>query len=258
VYDPATLMVAFDRVAGNTGSRTAGVDGVRVADVEGRIGVREFLDDLRAQLKAGTFRPLPVRERTIPKPGGSGKVRRLGIPAVADRVVQAALKLVLEPIFEADFEPVSYGFRPRRRAHDAIAEIHLFGTHGYRWVLDADVEAAFDNVSHSAVMDRVRARIKDKRVLALVKAFLKAGLLTELGEHRDTHTGTPQGGILSPLIFNIALSALDERLHGPWKPDGTMATDSRRTARRRKGLPNWRIVRYADDCVPRTLKEASM
>jgi len=247
VYDPATLVVAFDRVAGNTGSRTAGVDGVKVADIEQRIGVQVFLDDLRAQLKAGTFRPLPVRERRIPKPGGSGKVRRLGIPAVADRVVQAALKLVLEPIFEADFEPVSYGFRPRRRAHDAIAEIHQFGTHNYRWVLDADVEAAFDNVSHPAVMDRVRARIKDKRVLALVKAFLKAGILTELGEHRDTHTGTPQGGILSPLIFNIALSALDERLHGPWKPGGVMATDSRRASRRRKGLPNWRIVRYADD-----------
>jgi RNA-directed DNA polymerase len=246
VYDPATLKVAFDRVAGNTGSRTAGVDGIKVADIE-RVGSGEFLDELRAQLKAGTFRPLPVRERTIPKPGGSGKVRRLGIPVVADRVVQAALKLVLEPIFEADFEPVSYGFRPRRRAHDAIAEIHLFGTHGYRWVLDADVEAAFDNVSHSAVMDRVRARIKDKRVLALVKAFLKAGILTELGEHRDTHTGTPQGGILSPLIFNIAMSVLDERMHRPWKPGGEMATDNRRAARRRKGLPNWRIVRYADD-----------
>lgn len=247
VCDPATLLVAFDRVAGNTGSRTAGVDGVKVADVEERIGVREFLDDLRVQLRTGMFRPLPVRERTIPKPGGSGKVRRLGIPVVADRVVQAALKLVLEPIFEADFEPVSYGFRPKRRAWDAIAEIHQFGTHGYRCVLDADVEAAFDNVSHPAVMDRVRARIKDKRVLALVKAFLKAGIFTELGEHRDTHTGTPQGGILSPLIFNIAMSALDERLHVPWKPGGVMATESRRAARRRKGLPNWRIVRYADD-----------
>ncbi|MEU8200871.1 reverse transcriptase domain-containing protein [Streptosporangium sp. NPDC049046] len=208
VHDPATLIVAFDRVAGNTGSRTPGVDGLTVADVEERIGVPGFLDDLHAQLKAGTFRPLPVRERTIPKAGG--KLRRLGIATVADRVVQAALKLVLEPIFEADFEPVSYGFRPRRRAHDAIAEIHYFGTRAYRWVLDADIEAAFDNVSHPALMDRIRARVKDKRVLALVKAFLKAGILTELGEHRNTHTGTPQGGILSPLIFNIAMSALDE------------------------------------------------
>ena len=101
-----------------------------------------FLDDLRAALKDGSFRPLPVRERKIPKPGGSGKLRRLGIPTVADRVVQAALKLVLEPIFEADFEPVSYGFRPKRRAQDAIAEIHHFGTRGYHWVLDADIEAA--------------------------------------------------------------------------------------------------------------------
>ena len=179
-----------------------------------------FLDDLRAQLKAGTFRPLPVRERKIPKPGGSGKVRSLGIPTVADRVVQAALKLVLEPIFEADFVPVSYGFRPMRRAHDAIAEIHQFGTHGYRWVLDADIEACFDSIDHTALMDRVRARVKDKRVLALVKAFLKAGVLTELGESKDTHTGTPQGGILSPLLANIALSVLDEHLHGPWQPGG--------------------------------------
>jgi len=107
VHDPATLIVAFDRVAGNTGSRTAGVDGLTVAHVEKQVGVPGFLDDLRAHLKAGTFRPLPVRERKIPKPGGSGKLRRLGIPTVADRVVQAALKLVLEPIFEADFVPVS-------------------------------------------------------------------------------------------------------------------------------------------------------
>ena len=109
VQDPATLIVAFERVAGNTGSRTPGVDGLTVADVEEVIGVPGFLDDLHASLKAGTFTPLPVRERKIPKPGGSGKVRSLGIPTVADRVVQAALKLVLEPIFEADFVPVSYG-----------------------------------------------------------------------------------------------------------------------------------------------------
>jgi RNA-directed DNA polymerase len=247
VHDPATLIVAFGRVAGNRGANTPGVDGMTVALVEERTGIPGFLEDLRAQLKAGTFRPLPVRERMIPKPGGSGKLRKLGIPAVADKVVQAALKLVLEPIFEAGFEPVSYGFRPRRRAQDAIAEIHFYGTRGYRWVLDADIEAAFDNVSHSAVMDRVRARVKDKRVLALVKAFLKAGVLTELGERKDTLTGTPQGGILSPLIFNIALSALDEHLHGPWRDGGAMSTEARRAARRRRGLPNYRVVRYADD-----------
>ena len=141
VYDPATLIVAFDRVAGNRGANTPGVDGLTVTGVEEQLGVPGFLDDLRAAVKDGSFRPLPVRERKIPKPGGSGKVRRLGIATVADRVVQAALKLVLEPIFEADFLPVSYGFRPKRRAHDAIAEIHHFGTRGYRWVLDADVEA---------------------------------------------------------------------------------------------------------------------
>ena len=247
VHDPATLIVAFSRVAGNKGANTPGVDGVTAEYVEKEVGVPGFLDDLRAALKDGSFRPLPVRERMIPKPGGSGKLRRLGIPAIADRVVQAALKLVLEPVFEADFEPVSYGFRPKRRAQDAIAEIHYYGTRGYHWVLDADIEAAFDNVSHPAVMDRVRARVKDKRVLALVKAFLKAGVLTELGEHRETLTGTPQGGILSPLIFNIALSALDEHLTAPWKEGGAMSADYKRAARRRKGLPNWRIIRYADD-----------
>lgn len=248
VHDPATLKVAWRRVAGNTGARSAGVDGHTAADVEAA-GVQEFLDDLRHMIRTGEFRPMPVRERMIPKPGGSGKMRRLGIPTVADRVAQAALKLVLEPIFEADFEPVSYGFRPRRRAHDAIAEIHLFGTKGYRWVLDADIEACFDTIDHVALMDRVRARVADRRVLALVKAFLKAGILTELGEERDTPTGTPQGGILSPLLANIALSVLDEHVHAPWHSGGPMSTSMRRQTRRKKGLPNWRIVRYADDFV---------
>jgi RNA-directed DNA polymerase len=247
VCDPATLYMAFERVAANHGANTPGVDGITAAWVEEQVGVPGFLEDLRAALRDGSFRPLPVRERLIPKPGGSGKLRKLGIPSIADRVVQAALKLVLEPVFEADFEPCSYGFRPRRRAQDAIAEIHFYGTRGYRWVLDADIEAAFDNCSHSAVMDRARARVKDKRVLALVKAFLKAGVLTELGEHRDTLTGTPQGGILSPLIFNLAMTVLDEHLMALWKPGGPMSTDPKRQARRRKGLPNYRIVRYADD-----------
>ncbi|WP_327004527.1 group II intron reverse transcriptase/maturase [Dactylosporangium sp. NBC_01737] len=249
VHDPATLMVAFDRVAGNRGANTPGVDAMTVALVEEKIGVTQFLDDLRTRLREGTFRPLPVRQRTIPKPGGSGKVRELGIPVIADRVVQAALKLVLEPIFEADFLPVSYGFRPRRRAHDAVAEIHFYGTHGYQWVLDADIEAAFDRVSHPALLQRIRLRIKDKHVLSLVNAFLKAGILTELGEYRESRTGTPQGGILSPLIFNVAMTVLDEHLHGPWRPGGTMSTSSRRNARRGKGQPTWRVVRYCDDFV---------
>ncbi|WP_449487629.1 reverse transcriptase domain-containing protein [Streptomyces sasae] len=120
------------------------------------------------------------------------------VATVADRVVQAALKLVLEPIFEADFAPVSYGFRPNRRAHDAIAEIHFWGTQGYREVLDADIEACFDSIDHAALMDRVRSRVKDKRVLALVKAFLKAGILRENGAMEPSETGTPQGGILTP------------------------------------------------------------
>ena len=119
-----------------------------MARIETEIGIPEFLDELLTALKSGQFQPQPVRERKIRKPGGSGKERRLGIPTVADRVVRAALKMVLEPIFEADFLPVSYGFRPARRAHDAIAEIHLFGTAGYRWVFDADIEACLDALSH--------------------------------------------------------------------------------------------------------------
>ena len=134
-----------------------------------------FLEHIRASLKSGEFRPEPVRQVMIPKK--SGKLRKLGIPTVTDRVVQAALKLVLEPIFEADFQPCSYGFRPNRRAHDAIAEIHYLASRprNYEWVLEADIRACFDEIGHVPLMDRLRARITDKRVLALVKAFLKAG-----------------------------------------------------------------------------------
>jgi RNA-directed DNA polymerase len=163
---------------------------------------------------------------------------------VADRVVQASLKAVLEPIFEADFRPCSYGFRPNRRAHDAIAEIHQFGTNGYPWVLECDIRACFDEIDHTALMDRLRARIKDKRVCALVKAFLKSGVFTELGDREESLTGTPQGGILSPLLANIALSALDEHFAQHWEP-----MRWKREARRRKGLGNWRLIRYADDFV---------
>jgi RNA-directed DNA polymerase len=245
VSDPAFLLVAWRRVRGNRGARTAGVDGMTVRRIEQERGEDTFLAELRAELRARTYRPSRVRERMIPK--ANGKLRRLGIATVRDRVVQAALKLVLEPIFEADFQPSSYGFRPNRGARDAIAEIHLHCVHSYEWVLEADIQACFDEISHSALMDRVARRIKDKRVLALVKAFLKAGILTELGQEEDTITGTPQGGILSPLLANIALSALDDHFAREWRT--LMDTPSERRKRRRHGLGNWRLVRYADDFV---------
>jgi RNA-directed DNA polymerase len=245
VTDPAFLMAAWDRVRRNKGAATAGVDRETIRSIEADQGVDEFLAALRADLKAARFVPLPVRERAIPKAGG--KLRRLGIPTITDRVVQAALKLVLEPIFEAEFHPCSYGFRPNRRAQDAIAEIHLLGSSTYEWVLEGDIEACFDSINHTALMGRVRRRIGDKRVLRLVTAFLKAGLLTEQGDQQDTITGTPQGGILSPLLANIALSVLDEHFMSSWA--AVMATASRRYKRRLKGLGNWRLVRYADDFV---------
>lgn len=240
VTDPAFLLVAWDRVRGNKGARTAGVDGQTAHYIQAVQGVEDFLTGLRSDLKDRSFRPLPVRERMIPKPGTT-KRRRLGIPTVRDRVVQASLKLVLEPIFEADFAPSSYGFRPKRRAHDAVAEMRLLASNSYEWVLEADIEACFDEISHPVLMDRVRDRIGDKRVLALVKAFLKSGILSESGTSRDTNTGTPQGGILSPLLANVALSALDEHFASKW-------TDRvERAKRRRHGLANYRLIRYADD-----------
>ena len=164
-------------------------------------------------------------------------------------MVQASLKLVLEPIFEADFKPCSYGFRPNRRAHDAIAEIHHLASEpiNYRWVFEADIKACFDEISHSALMDRLRVRIKDKRICALVKAFLKSGVMTELGDREETLTGTPQGGILSPLLANIALSVLDDHFDQKWRQE--MGTEWQRKKRRQHGQANYKIVRYADDFV---------
>jgi RNA-directed DNA polymerase len=244
VTDPAFLVVAWDRVRTNRGARTAGVDGATAYYIRAVRGEAAFLAGLRADLKAGAFVPLPARERMIPKAGG--RLRRLGIPTVRDRVAQAALKLVLEPIFEADFQPCSYGFRPRRRAQDAIAEIGQFHAHGYRWVLDADIEACFDSIDHAALLGRVRRRVGDKRVLRLVKAFLKAGILTADGTELGTVTGTPQGGILSPLLANIALSVLDDHFAEAWRATGT---STRRRGIRKRGGATFRLIRYADDFV---------
>ncbi len=254
VCDPATLLVAWRRVRGNRGSRSAGIDGQTAYEIETRQGVERFLGELREELRAGTFRPLAVKERAIPK--RSGKLRYLGIPTVRDRVVQAALKLVLEPIFEVDFQPCSYGFRPGRRTQDALAEIQHFTFRSYEWIVEGDIEACFDRIDHTALMDRVRRRIKDKRVLALIKAFLKAGVLRQHGHLARSVTGTPQGEILSPLLANIALSALDEHFVQAWQAMGTV---SQRYYARKRGAATYRLVRYADDfviCVAGTRRHA--
>ena len=198
VYDPAFLVHAWERVSTNKGAQTAGIDQATAARIETWVGVEDFLGQIRDLLKSGEFRPVEVRQVMIPK-GNTGKFRKLGIPTIADRVVQASLKLVLEPIFEADFKPCSYGFRPNRRAHDAISEVqHLASSpKNYHWVFETDIKACFDEIDHTALMDRLRARIKDKRICALVKAFLKSGVLTDPGNREETWTGTPQGGLCS-------------------------------------------------------------
>jgi RNA-directed DNA polymerase len=243
VADPAFLLVAWDRVRHNKGAKTAGVDGQSAHYVQAAVGVEEFLDRLRDSLKDRSFCPVPVREQMIPKAGG--KQRRLGIATITDRVAQASLTLVLEPILEADFLPCSYGFRPGRRAHDAIAEARYLAARSYEWIVEGDITACFDEISHPALMGRLRGRIADKRVLALVKAFLKAGILGQDGTLRDSNTGVPQGGILSPVLANLALSVLDESI--AQIPGGPGSTQGQRAVRRHRGQGNYRLVRYADD-----------
>lgn len=246
VADPAFLVTAWMRVRENKGARTAGIDGDTAWKIERSAdGVERFLESLREDLKARSFAPVPVRQVMIPKPG-TGKKRPLGIPTARDRVVQAALKLVLEPIWEADFLPVSYGFRPGRRCQDAIEEIRYLATRSYEWVFEGDIAACFDEISHPFLMDRVRKRIGDRRVLALVKAFLKAGVMDQFGVRRRSLTGTPQGGILSPLLANVALSVLDEHFQEKWQRH---RNPTARKDYRRRGGATYRLVRYADDFV---------
>ena len=242
VCDPAVLQVAWLRVRSNKGSRTAGVDSMTRRYVEHSYGVERLLNELRMSLKDRSFRPLPVRERGIPKKGG--KVRYLGIPTLSDRVVQMALKLVLEPILESDFYASSYGYRPGRRAQDAIAEIVHFGNNSYEWVIEADIEACFDRLEHRAIMSGIERRIGDRRVLALLRAFLKAGVMTETGQLERRLTGTPQGGIVSPLLANVALTVLDEEFDARWPKQA-----HRRRHLRLKGSATYRLIRYADDFV---------
>lgn len=257
VCDRRTLSESWRRLSRNKGSRTPGTDGVTRKTVEERPGgATQFIEDIRNELRGGTYRPEPVRQRLIPKPGKPGKVRPLGIPTFKDRLVQMALKLVLEPIFEADFYPTSYGFRPGRSTHDALANIqrHLHptpsGTSEYRFVIEGDIKGCFDAVDHHVLMERVRCRIADRKVLGLVLAFLKAGVMVE-GSVRHPVTGTPQGGIISPLLANVYLAAIDER-YGRWsmRPrERPQNAADRRLYDRRRNRPTFFAVRYADDFV---------
>ncbi len=254
VCDRATLLVAWDKVKSNRGSKTAGVDGVTKSHIlHGRGGEQAFLNNLRVGLKDRSYRCTPVRKHGIPKAGG--KVRYLGIPTVRDRVVQMALKLVLEPIYEVDFYPSSYGYRPARRAQDAIAEIARFihPPAPYEWVIEGDIKACFDNVDHGVLVGLLRQRVGDKKVIALLKACLKSGVVNEAGRYASTITGTPQGGIVSPLLANVYLSVLDRYFEQAWQYQTRYIGHSTRL--RRQGHPTYRLIRYADDCAPRRRRE---
>jgi RNA-directed DNA polymerase len=241
---PATLLVAWERVKRNRGSKTAGVDGQTRWHVE-QLGVENVLGELRQSLKDGSYTPLPVREHEIPK-RGSGKVRKLGIPALRDRIVQMATTLVLEPIWEADFQPCSYGFRPNRRAQDAIEQVRFFinPPRSYEWAIEGDVEDCFGSIHQGLLMEQLRRRVTDKRVLRLVRQFLAAGIMRH-GSLTATPSGTPQGAILSPLLANVALSVLDRRFEDAWNA----CTPHQRKWRMAKGHPSYRMIRYADDFV---------
>jgi group II intron reverse transcriptase/maturase len=279
VTDPRNLRIAFNRVQRNRGARTAGVDRITVRKIVQQ-GSEQYLVALREELRSGSFHPKPVRRVLIPKAGKPGVFRPLGIPTVKDRTVQSAMKQIMEPIFEAGFYPTSYGFRPGRSVRGALAHLKvLLLPHGmkrgttdkrppFQWAVEGDIKGCFDNIGHHPLMVRVRRRIGDGKLNRLVFAFLKAGVMSETQFIRSD-SGSPQGGILSPLLSNVALSIIDERYERHVWPRGgasgsrrgrpiKLLTDPTLIARRafmnrgsdkRRGRPVFVPIRYADDFV---------
>jgi RNA-directed DNA polymerase len=229
VYRAETLRAAWQKVKANAGA--AGVDGQSVERFAARAEM--YLEELGTALKRGTYRPQPVRRVEIPK--GGGKFRPLGIPVVKDRVVQTALKFVLEPIFEREFLKMSYGFRPGLGCKDALREVQGLLKEGYTFVVDADLKSYFDTIPHAGLLERVKEKVSDGRVLEVIEAFLHQDIVKEMERWTPTG-GTPQGAVISPLLANIYLHPLDCHM-------------------KQKG---YRMVRYADDFVLlcRSLQEA--
>src|ERR671910_2678018 len=223
VHRRDVLERAWELVRANRGA--AGIDRETIADVE-RYGVSRLLDELAADLKDGSFRPWPARRVFIPKPGSSER-RPLSIPRVRDRIVQAALRTVIEPIFEADMLGCSFGFRPRRSAHDALQVLIDEAWDGRRWVAESDVSDCFGAIPHDRLMLAIEERIVDRHVLKLLRAMLRSGVMQDGSVTRST-TGTPQGGVISPCLCNVYLHRLD-----------------RQWAERGAGV----LVRYADDLL---------
>jgi RNA-directed DNA polymerase len=239
MHHPAWLAAACDTVLRRSRGKASGVDGVTVHEFQ---RYRElWLEQLRLELKRGTYRPLPLRRVEIPK--ANGKMRPLGIPCLRDKIVQEAMRMALEPIFEVEFHDNSYGFRPNRSTHHAVFRCQQMAKTGHTWVIEGDVKACFDEISHQAILRCVREKVMDNKFLNLVHQLLKAGVMID-GALHPTTKGVPQGGIVSPLLSNVVLNKLDWFLHSKGFQDNA--------ARRRsaQGLPNVRFARYADDwCV---------
>jgi RNA-directed DNA polymerase len=241
LYDGDWLRLAHDYVKQNAGSITAGCDGLNMDTFDESL--EGNLQRIIEELKAETFQPSPVRRVYIPKP--NGKTRPLGIPSITDRIVQEALRMVLEPIYEADFSPYSFGFRPTRCTMDAIKCI-TWSTQERKkffWVIEGDISSYFDTIHHPKLLRLVGRRIKDKKILRLIWKFLRAGVM-EKRTFRDTTLGTPQGGIVSPLLANIYLHELDRYMERY-----TALPRWEKTKRRRRKEANFVYVRYADDFV---------